>query len=130
MVYDTGSDSTDGDGENDLDWDDKIAVITGAASGIGAGLARYALDLGMTVYAADLDGSKLQTLDSSSNLHCSGLDVTDAGQLEALAKDKGKTGDVVTPLPTVRLANSSNVKVENDDIEDREESISLLENEP
>ena len=51
-------------------------------------------------------------------------------QLEALAKDKSKTGDVVTPLPTVRLANSSNVKVENDDIEDREESISLLENEP
>jgi NAD(P)-dependent dehydrogenase (short-subunit alcohol dehydrogenase family) len=68
-----------------LDWDDKIAVITGAASGIGAGLARYALDLGMTVYAADLDGAKLQNLDSSSNLHCSGLDVTDAGQLEALA---------------------------------------------
>ena len=51
-------------------------------------------------------------------------------QLEALAKDKSKTGDVVTPLPTVRLANSLNVKVENDDIEDREESISLLENEP
>ena len=68
-----------------MDWDDKIAVITGAASGIGAGLARYALDLGMTVYAADLDGARLQTLDSSSNLHCSGLDVTDAGQLEALA---------------------------------------------
>lgn len=67
------------------DWEEQVAVITGAASGIGAGLARYALDLGMTVYAADLDGAKLQTLDSSSNLHCSGLDVTDAGQLEALA---------------------------------------------
>ena len=44
-------------------------------------------------------------------------------QLEALAKDKSKTGDVVTPLPTVRLANSLNVKVENDDIEDREEFV-------
>jgi NAD(P)-dependent dehydrogenase (short-subunit alcohol dehydrogenase family) len=67
------------------EWDGQVAVITGAASGIGAGLARHALDLGMIVYAADLDGAGLQSLATSSNLHCSGLDVSDAGQVEALA---------------------------------------------
>jgi NAD(P)-dependent dehydrogenase (short-subunit alcohol dehydrogenase family) len=32
-----------------------VAVITGAAAGIGAGLARYAAELGMTVVLADID---------------------------------------------------------------------------
>ncbi len=67
------------------EWNGQIAVITGAASGIGAGLARRALALGMVVYAADLDGGGLGRLGDSSNLHCSALDVTDAGQVEALA---------------------------------------------
>lgn len=33
-----------------------VAVITGAGAGIGAGLARYASGLGMTVVLADIDG--------------------------------------------------------------------------
>ena len=67
------------------EWNGQVAVITGAASGIGAGLARHALDLGMVVFAADLDGAGLGRLGESANLHCSALDVTDAGQVEALA---------------------------------------------
>jgi NAD(P)-dependent dehydrogenase (short-subunit alcohol dehydrogenase family) len=63
----------------------QVAVITGAASGIGAGLARHALKLGMVVYAADLDGAGLAALGDSANLYKSGLDVTDAGHVEALA---------------------------------------------
>lgn len=38
------------------------AVITGAGSGIGAGLARYASRLGMTVVLADVDGDAVAAL--------------------------------------------------------------------
>ena len=34
-----------------------VAVITGAGSGIGAGLARYAAKLGMTTVLADVDAA-------------------------------------------------------------------------
>ncbi|WP_068183786.1 SDR family NAD(P)-dependent oxidoreductase [Mycobacterium sp. UM_CSW] len=34
-----------------------VAVITGAGSGLGAGLARHASELGMTVVLADIDGA-------------------------------------------------------------------------
>jgi NAD(P)-dependent dehydrogenase (short-subunit alcohol dehydrogenase family) len=41
---------------------DGVAVITGAGAGIGAGLARYASRLGMTVVLADIDASAIATL--------------------------------------------------------------------
>lgn len=77
------------------DWEGQIAVITGAASGIGAGLARQALAQGMEVYAADVDGAGLEALGPGPNLHCSGLDVSDAGQVEAFAASVfGRAGRV------------------------------------
>lgn len=39
-----------------------VAVITGAAAGVGAGLARYASRLGMTVVLADVDADALARL--------------------------------------------------------------------
>ncbi|OBK30544.1 oxidoreductase [Mycobacterium asiaticum] len=39
-----------------------VAVITGAGAGIGAGLARYANHLGMTVVLADIDGAAIAAL--------------------------------------------------------------------
>ncbi|SPM42812.1 NADP-dependent 3-hydroxy acid dehydrogenase YdfG, partial [Mycobacterium numidiamassiliense] len=39
-----------------------VAVITGAGSGIGAGLARQAGQLGMTVVLADIDGDAIEVL--------------------------------------------------------------------
>jgi NAD(P)-dependent dehydrogenase (short-subunit alcohol dehydrogenase family) len=39
-----------------------VAVITGAGAGIGAGLARYASRLGMTVVLADVDTAAIATL--------------------------------------------------------------------
>jgi NAD(P)-dependent dehydrogenase (short-subunit alcohol dehydrogenase family) len=39
-----------------------VAVITGAGSGIGAGLARHASGLGMTVVLADIDGDAVRAL--------------------------------------------------------------------
>ncbi|MEE6138470.1 SDR family NAD(P)-dependent oxidoreductase [Mycobacterium sp. 050128] len=41
---------------------DGVAVITGAGAGIGAGLARYASRLGMTVVLADIDGDAIAAL--------------------------------------------------------------------
>jgi NADP-dependent 3-hydroxy acid dehydrogenase YdfG len=39
-----------------------IAVVTGAGSGIGAGLARHATQLGMTVVLADVDAEAIAAL--------------------------------------------------------------------
>jgi NAD(P)-dependent dehydrogenase (short-subunit alcohol dehydrogenase family) len=39
-----------------------VAVITGAGAGIGAGLARHAATLGMTVVLADIDGDAIAAL--------------------------------------------------------------------
>ena len=40
----------------------KVAVITGAASGIGAGLAKQAVALGMKVVLADRDQAGLEKI--------------------------------------------------------------------
>lgn len=40
----------------------RVAVITGAASGIGRGLAEYAAGLGMRLILSDVDGPRLQAL--------------------------------------------------------------------
>lgn len=39
-----------------------VAVITGAGAGIGAGLARYARELGMTVVLVDIDADAIAAL--------------------------------------------------------------------
>lgn len=39
-----------------------VAVITGAGAGIGAGLARHASRLGMTVVLADIDADAIAAL--------------------------------------------------------------------
>ncbi|MEZ5569877.1 MAG: SDR family NAD(P)-dependent oxidoreductase [Halioglobus sp.] len=70
-------------------WQDKVAVITGAGSGIGAGLAGHAISRGMTVYAADVDEAGLARLASeldSERLFCAVLDVSRGDQLANLAE--------------------------------------------
>ncbi|MEO9461400.1 MAG: SDR family NAD(P)-dependent oxidoreductase [Marinomonas sp.] len=64
------------------------AVITGAASGIGAGLARHAASRGMNVVLADRDAQALQkTADSiSGEVLAVPTDVRDEAAVEALAK--------------------------------------------
>jgi NAD(P)-dependent dehydrogenase (short-subunit alcohol dehydrogenase family) len=65
----------------------KIAVITGAGSGIGRGLARIADECGMTVVLADIDEAGMRQ--TASELGASALqmrtDVTDEDSVEALA---------------------------------------------
>ena len=70
------------------DWTGRVCVITGAGSGIGAGLARQALQLGMQVIGADVDTAGLQQLSDTApknqgNLSTRALDITDA---DAVAK--------------------------------------------
>ncbi|MGH8433021.1 MAG: SDR family NAD(P)-dependent oxidoreductase [Pseudomonas sp.] len=67
----------------------RVAVITGAASGIGRGLAEYAAGLGMRLVLSDVDGPRLQTL--CSELQAAGAqaiacvtDVGDSAQVERL----------------------------------------------
>jgi NAD(P)-dependent dehydrogenase (short-subunit alcohol dehydrogenase family) len=53
-----------------------VAVITGAGSGIGAGLARYANRLGMTVVLADVDAGAIAALrDELRAVGCAAVDV-------------------------------------------------------
>lgn len=67
-----------------------VAVITGAGAGIGAGLARYASSLGMTVVLADVDAAAIAALrgelcaagSRAVDVEC---DVTDADAVQALA---------------------------------------------
>lgn len=67
-----------------------VAVITGAGSGIGAGLARYACRLGMTVVLADVDGNAVASLRdelsaSGGAAHDVVCDVRDPGAVQDLA---------------------------------------------
>jgi NAD(P)-dependent dehydrogenase (short-subunit alcohol dehydrogenase family) len=67
-----------------------VAVITGAGSGIGAGLARHAVGLGMTVVLADIDAAAIANLrdelrgngGSAFDVEC---DVRDPDAVEQLA---------------------------------------------
>ncbi|WP_020100484.1 SDR family NAD(P)-dependent oxidoreductase [Mycobacterium sp. 360MFTsu5.1] len=67
-----------------------VAVITGAGSGIGAGLARYAAKLGMTTVLADVDAAAIAGLrDELSATGATAVDavcdVRDAEAVQALA---------------------------------------------
>ena len=66
----------------------KTCVITGAASGIGAGLARHAASLGMNVVLADWDEAALKAVaDSLSTTTLTvPTDMRDEAAVEALAK--------------------------------------------
>ena len=65
-----------------------VAVITGAASGIGTGLARKALSLGMRVVLADVQAQALESLAAtlSGEVLAVPTDVSDAAAVERLAE--------------------------------------------
>ena len=73
-----------------------VAVITGAGAGIGAGIARYASHLGMTVVLADIDGEAIARLRgeisaADGTAHGVVCDVRDADAMET--SPKAPTGD-------------------------------------
>ena len=82
------------------DLTDRVAVVTGAASGIGRAMVESFLDAGMKVVLADIDEERLEsTLGGLKNFEANVLavstDVSQAGQVEALAqKTRDKFGAV------------------------------------
>ncbi|WP_314401974.1 2,3-dihydro-2,3-dihydroxybenzoate dehydrogenase [Stenotrophomonas rhizophila] len=62
-------------------FDGTLAVVTGAAGGIGAALVQHLLDSGCVVVATDLAAPALP---AHPNLHARALDVSDAGAVDAL----------------------------------------------
>lgn len=70
----------------------KVAVVTGAASGIGFGLAQRFVAEGMNVVLADVEASALDDAaaalrDAGGRVHAVVTDITDAGQVRALATE-------------------------------------------
>jgi len=65
-----------------------VAVITGAASGIGAGLARHAASLGMNLVLADWDEAALKEVADSLSTEVIAVptDVRDEAAVQSLAK--------------------------------------------
>ncbi|MBW2269246.1 MAG: SDR family NAD(P)-dependent oxidoreductase [Deltaproteobacteria bacterium] len=74
------------------DWSDRVAVITGAASGIGAGLAGACAERGMHVVAADVDRASLESVGSrieggAASVRTVVTDVSSAEAVDALAAE-------------------------------------------
>ena len=75
---------------------DKVAIVTGAARGIGLEICRELLDVGMTVIAVDINDSlfeaAVEALGSPGDkLECRKLDVTDSAGFDALVGDVAET---------------------------------------
>lgn len=69
----------------------KVAVITGAASGIGLGIARLAASKGMKLVLADIEQKPLEQAAEELAAHCPDIltvptDVSNAGQMDTLAE--------------------------------------------
>jgi hypothetical protein len=65
--------------------DDRVALVTGASSGLGERFARFLQGAGATVIAAARRLDRLQTLAASSDqIHARACDVGDADQIRAL----------------------------------------------
>jgi NAD(P)-dependent dehydrogenase (short-subunit alcohol dehydrogenase family) len=70
----------------------RVAVVTGAASGIGRGMAEIFIEAGMKVVLADVDEVKLQNTfktfqDSGAEVLCVHTDVSKPDQVEKLANE-------------------------------------------
>jgi NAD(P)-dependent dehydrogenase (short-subunit alcohol dehydrogenase family) len=73
------------------DWSGQVAVVTGGASGIGAGLVEALLDEGAKVVVADVEASVLNetvaSLESKGDIRGIVTDVSDADSVEACAAE-------------------------------------------
>jgi 2-dehydro-3-deoxy-L-rhamnonate dehydrogenase (NAD+) len=75
---------------NRIDLNDRIAIVTGAARGLGLAITERLLESGASVSMWDLDGAALEReatrLGTKTRIHTATVDVTDEGQVEAAAK--------------------------------------------
>jgi NAD(P)-dependent dehydrogenase (short-subunit alcohol dehydrogenase family) len=78
------------DPEHEPAWglDGRVAVVTGAGSGIGAATARLLDQAGATVVAADVDLAAAQaTASPAERIHATGVDVRDEQSVSAMIAD-------------------------------------------
>ena len=85
------------------DFKDKVAVVTGAASGIGRGMVENFIEVGMKVVLADIDEEKLQATvrvfqDSGADVLGVDMDVSKAHHVKALANKTLETFGAVHVL--------------------------------
>jgi NAD(P)-dependent dehydrogenase (short-subunit alcohol dehydrogenase family) len=66
--------------------DDKVVLVTGAASGLGAASATLAVDRGARVLLADRDAERLEAVAASIDMPWEACDVADPAQTERLAE--------------------------------------------
>jgi NAD(P)-dependent dehydrogenase (short-subunit alcohol dehydrogenase family) len=71
-----------------VEFDGKVALVTGAAGSIGKGIAARLIEEGAGVFITDLDESRLDAVAVELGKRCRGLaaDVTDAGQVERVVQ--------------------------------------------
>ncbi|HMQ26302.1 MAG TPA: SDR family NAD(P)-dependent oxidoreductase [Acidimicrobiales bacterium] len=92
-----------------MELDGKVAVVTGAASGIGRALSERCLAEGMSVVLADIEGDKVRSVaaalaSAGGAVHAVEMDVADSDQVEALRDE------AVATFGTVHLlANNAGV---------------------
>ena len=66
-----------------MDVRDQVAIVTGAASGLGRATAQALADAGATVAMLDLDAAALDRASAEIGGHAFALDVADAAAVEA-----------------------------------------------
>jgi NAD(P)-dependent dehydrogenase (short-subunit alcohol dehydrogenase family) len=71
-----------------------VAVVSGAASGIGAGVARQLAKAGATVVVADVQDDKGKALADEIGGAFAHVDVTDTGQIEAAVDRAAELGEL------------------------------------
>jgi NAD(P)-dependent dehydrogenase (short-subunit alcohol dehydrogenase family) len=74
---------------------ERLAVVTGGASGIGAAVVRELAAEGATVVIADLDLARAETLAQATGGLARALDVRDRAQVEALFGGLGRPADLL-----------------------------------
>ena len=78
----------------DTDFSSRVALVTGAAQGIGAEIARSFVEAGATVFLADMDESGVKNTASELDIPCFALDLADAGatteMVDSIAAQSGR----------------------------------------
>lgn len=83
----------------------KTALITAAAQGIGRAIAVACLHEGATVWATDINGSKLLELENEQSINIRTLDVTNLNEVQTVCMEIGAVDLLVNCAGYVHVGN-------------------------